>query len=66
LRHELQALEERLVEKMRDVQTEVLGAFHDLARPVDIKLRRLPEIDERLGLLEERISRLERGDWPHQ
>ncbi len=48
------------------MQTEVLGAFHDLARPVDIKLRRLPEIDERLGLLEERISRLERGDWPHQ
>ncbi len=36
--------------------------FHDWARPVEIKLRGLPAIDERLGLLEERISRIERGD----
>jgi molybdenum-dependent DNA-binding transcriptional regulator ModE len=62
LRAELRDMEERLIEKMRDMQTEVLRAFHDWARPVEIKLRRLPEIDERLGLLEERISRLERGD----
>ena len=52
-------LEERLIEKMRDLQTEVLRAFHDWARAVELKLRSLPAIEERLGLLEERISRIE-------
>jgi len=55
-------LEERLTESMRDMQTEVLRAFHDWARPTELKLRSLPAIEERLGLLEERISRIERGD----
>lgn len=56
-------LEERLTETMRDMQqTEVLRAFHDWARPVELKLRTAPLIEERLGLLEERISRIERGD----
>lgn len=64
LKRDLLDLEDRLVEKMRDMQTEVLRAFHDWARPVEIKLRTLPMIDERLGLLEERISRLER-EHPH-
>ena len=58
------ASEQRLTEKLRDMQTEVLRAFHDLARPVEIKLRALPQLDERLGLLEERISRIERGELP--
>jgi hypothetical protein len=37
--------EDRLVEKMRDMQTEVLRAFHDWARPIEIKLRAFPAID---------------------
>ncbi len=59
---DLDHLEVRLIERMRDMQTEVLRAFHDWARPVELKLRSLPAIEERLGLLEERISRIERGD----
>jgi hypothetical protein len=66
LRGDLRELEDRLVERMRDMQTEVLRAFHDWSRPVEIKLRTLPMIDERLGLLEERISRIERGELPPQ
>ena len=58
---DLDQLEERVIEKMRDMQTEVLRAFHDWARPVEIKLRAIPPLDERLGLIEERVSRLERG-----
>jgi hypothetical protein len=58
---DLNELRDELVEQMRDMQTEVLRAFHDWARPVDIKLRSIPPIDERLGLIEERVSRLERG-----
>jgi len=62
VKREMRDMEDRLVEKMRDMQTEVLRAFHSWGRPVEIKLRRLPELDERIGLLGERISRLERGD----
>lgn len=51
----------QLVEKMRGMQTEVLRAFHDRASPVAIKLRAIPPLDQRLGLIEERLSRLERG-----
>ena len=58
---DLDQLEERVIENMRDMQTEVLRAFHDWARPVEIKLRAIPPLDERLGLIEERVSRLERG-----
>jgi hypothetical protein len=46
---------------MRDMQTEVLRAFHAWARPLEIRLRALPQIEERLGLLEERVGALERG-----
>jgi hypothetical protein len=53
-------LRDELVEKMRDMQTEVLRAFHDWARPVEIRLRTLPNIEERLGILEERVSAIER------
>ena len=52
-------LEERLIEKMRDMQTEILRAFHPWARPVEVRLRSL---DERMGLLEERVGAIERGE----
>jgi len=43
---DLNQLEERLIERMRDMQTEVLRAFHDWARPVELKLRSLPAIEQ--------------------
>jgi hypothetical protein len=54
-------LRDALVEQMRDMQTEVLRAFHNWARPTDIKLR---SHEERLALLEERVQSLERGEFP--
>jgi hypothetical protein len=65
LRTEMREMRDQLIEQMRDVQTEVLRAFHDWAQPVEIKLRAIPPLDERLGLLEERVSRLERGKIQH-
>jgi hypothetical protein len=62
VRGQITGVRDQLVEQMRDMQTEVLMAFHDWSRPVEIKLRAIPPIDERLGLIEERVSRLERGD----
>ena len=68
---DIQALDQKmdqmrddLIEKMRDMQTEVLRAFHSWARPIEIRLRTFDDIQERLGLLEERVGRIERGDKP--
>ena len=58
------ALEHRLSDRIEAVETKLLTAFHDWARPVEIRLRTLPMIEERLGLLEERVSKIERGDKP--
>jgi len=57
-KHDLDQLEAHLVENMRDMQTEVLRDFHNWARPAEIKMR---SHEERLTLLEERISEIERG-----
>ena len=62
LRGDMDRLRDDLVEKMRDMQTEVLRAFHDWARPIEIRLRSLPHIEERLGMLEERVSAIEQRD----
>ncbi len=55
-------LRDDLIEKMRDMQIEVLRAFHGWASPIEIRLRSLPNIEERLGLLEERVSVIERRE----
>ena len=62
LREEMHRLGERLVEQMRDMQTEILRIFDDRLRPVEIRLQAIPRLDERLGLIEERVRRLEFGD----
>jgi hypothetical protein len=60
-KQDLIELRDELTEVMRDMQSELLRAFHAWARPVEIRLRAIPQIDERLGLLEDRVSALERG-----
>lgn len=51
---------EELVERIADTETKLLAAFYGWAQPIEKRLRTMPLIDERLGLLEERISALER------
>jgi hypothetical protein len=60
-KQDLIELRDELTEVMRDMQSEFLSAFHAWARPVEIRLRAIPQIDERLGLLEDRVSAIERG-----
>lgn len=60
----IDGLRDEFIERMRDMQTEVIRAFYDWARPIELKLRAIPAIEERLGLLEERVGRIERGDKP--
>ncbi|MSV35853.1 MAG: hypothetical protein EXQ47_09680 [Bryobacterales bacterium] len=61
-KQDLLDLEERLTERMRDMQTEVLHAFHNWDGPTDIMLR---SHEERITLLEDRLMQLERGDTIH-
>jgi hypothetical protein len=55
---------EKLIEAIRDSQTEWLRGFYEWARPVDVRLRHADELVQRMGWLEDRISRIERGDPP--
>src|SRR5487761_2154944 len=47
---------EKMTEAIRDSQTEVLRAFYDWARPVDMRLRHTDELVQRMGWLEERVA----------
>lgn len=64
LRTYLEAMEQRLGDRIEAVETKLLRAFYDWSRPVEIRLRYLSQVEERLGLLEERISRIERAYKP--
>lgn len=59
----MSALQESLTEKMRDLQTETLRAFHGWASPVESRLRGtntfVMGFEERLALLEERMRKME-------
>jgi hypothetical protein len=68
LKQDMAEAEERIVDKLteaiRDSQTEVLRAFYNWARPIEIRLNRTDEIATRLSWIEERIAALERGKFP--
>lgn len=61
-KQDLNELRDQLIEQMRDMQAEVLRLFDDRLRPVEIRLDAIPNLDERLGLIEERVRRLEFND----
>ena len=54
---------DKLTEAIRDSQTQVLRAFYNWARPIEIRLNRTDEIATRLSWIEERIAALERGKF---
>jgi len=56
----LEAMEARILERIEATETKLLRAFHGWGRTTDAKLRGLPLIDERMGVMEERVSELER------
>ena len=64
----VEVLKRYIDERSEAVETRLLTAFHGWARPVEIRLRSastsVQGFDERLALLEERVSRIEGGDRP--
>jgi len=62
---ELEArLNQRIDEKTERVETSLLTEFHKWGHTAEAKFRILPVIEERLTILEERISAIERGEAP--
>jgi hypothetical protein len=64
IKQDMAELGDKLTEAIRDSQTEVLRAFYNWARPIEIRLNRTDEIATRLSWIEERIAALERGKFP--
>jgi len=64
IKQDMVDLGDKLTEAIRDSQTEVLRAFYNWARPIEIRLNRTDEIATRLSWIEERIAALERGKFP--
>ena len=64
LREEMSGLRDELIDKMRDIETNLLRAFQDWSAPVAIQLRSIPHIEQRLGLLEERVTAIEHRQGP--
>jgi hypothetical protein len=60
----VRALKQYIDERCERVETKLLAAFWEWARPLEIRVRTLPGLDERVSLLEERVSRIQRGDPP--
>ena len=52
--------EDRLTEKMRDMQSEILRGFDGWVRPMEIRTRHIQEHAQRLAWVEDRVSEIER------
>ena len=69
-RQDILDAEERIVRVLKQyvddrwerVKTKLLAAFWEWARPLEIRVRALPGLDERVSLPEERVSRIQRCD----
>ena len=69
LRSGMQALEERVVEMMRETETHLLKAFYDFAeanhKRVTVVEQSHAGMTDRVGLLEHRVTQIEkRLNWP--
>jgi len=55
-------------EALREVETKLLTAFHAWAQTYEVRARgvgaMVTTLDERLGMIEERVSKLERREYP--
>ena len=54
------AMEARLLERMDGTETRLLSAFHGWSVTMELRIKSLPVIDQRLGVMEDRLSAVER------
>jgi hypothetical protein len=64
LRQALSDLETRMSQRLEATETKLLTAFHDWAGTYEVRARgtsvAVRDLDERLGMIEERVAKLER------
>lgn len=56
----IDATEQRILQRIETVETRLLSAFHGWSTTMELRIKGLPEIDQRLAVIEDRVSTLER------
>lgn len=56
----LEAMETRILERMDQIETRLLSAFHGWSTTMELRLKSLPATEQRLSVLEDRLSAIER------
>jgi hypothetical protein len=56
----IEATETRILERMEQTETRLLSAFHGWSTTMELRLKSLPATEQRLAVLEDRLSALER------
>ena len=56
----LEAMETRILERLEQTETRLLSAFHGWSTTMELRLKSLPATEQRLSVLEDRLSALER------
>jgi hypothetical protein len=55
-----EAMEQRILQRIETVETRLLSAFHGWSTTMELRVKGLPVIDQRLAVIEDRVSTLER------
>jgi hypothetical protein len=56
----MEAMESRLLERIEQTETKLLSAFHGWSTTMELRLKSLPATEQRLFVVEDRISAIER------
>ena len=56
----MEATEARILERIEQTETRLLSAFHGWSTTMELRLKSLPATQQRLAVLEARLSALER------
>lgn len=56
----LETMEARILERLEQTETRLLSAFHGWSTTKELRLKSLPATEQRLSVLEDRLSALER------
>jgi hypothetical protein len=60
LKQALEAMEMRILERVEATETRLLSAFHGCSQTMELRTKSLPALDQRIAVMEDRVSALER------
>ena len=56
----IEGMETRILERLEQTETRLLSAFHGWSTTMELRMKSLPATDQRLSVVEDRLSALER------